>query len=147
MDFSLAGNAASPYAPLLAPMLLGVIALGSWIYYLRAHTISKKKGVLLEILVPKDTKASLNLMDGVILSLHQMGRRRGAYLRFFTGAARPRFSLEIAGSGGGEIRFFIWMEREYKETIRTAILMQHPEFIVKEAVDYTREMRDAPKRK
>ncbi|MEK7134669.1 MAG: hypothetical protein AAB819_03025 [Patescibacteria group bacterium] len=146
MNFSLAGNILSQYATLLAPVLLGVIAFRIWVYYTRANFIAERKAVLLEIFVPKDVAAPENLMDEVILSLHQMGREQNPYARFFTGAVYPRFSLEITGDGES-IRFFIWTEHEYKEFIQTAIRGQYPNLVVTEASDYAGEMRYTPKRK
>jgi len=122
-----------------APIILGIAAARTWVYYVRADYISKIKRVLLEVRIPHDTFKSPLAMEAALSGFHQVGREANWYKRYITGSTRPWFSLELV-SIGGKIRFFIWAEESYKDIVQASLYAQYPTIEIYEAPDYTQHV-------
>lgn len=122
-----------------APVVLGIIAVRTWTYYARSNFIKKKKKVLLEVRIPRDTFKSPLAMETALIGFHQMGRENNWYKKYVKGAVRPWFSLELV-SIEGEIRFFIWTEVDYAPIVKASIYAQYPNIEAYEVSDYTQQI-------
>jgi hypothetical protein len=122
-------------APLWLPFFLGNALWKLWIRYIRTMFWAKQKRTMLEIKVPREISKSPKAMELVISGMH-IGSREGTFVdRNWYGKTRPMFSFEIV-SDGGQISFYIWTERFYKELIEAQIYAQYPEVEVSEVEDY-----------
>jgi hypothetical protein len=65
------------------------------------------------------------------------------YNRVWQGQCRPYFSFEIA-SFGGEIHFYIWCWKNWRQTVESAIYAYYPEVELIEAEDYASKLRYDP---
>ncbi len=122
-------------APFWVPIILIKIFFDLWMRYSRIDFIKKEGSVLLEIRMPEETKKTPLAMEIFFSALYQTG---SASLTdaFWKGKIRPYFSLEIV-SLGGEVRFFIWTMKKYKNLIESQLYAQYPNVEVVEAKDYT----------
>ncbi len=122
-----------------APVVLGIAAARTWVYYARANFISSKKKVLLEIRIPRDTFKSPLAMEAALSGFHQTGRESNWYKKYIKGGVRPWFSLELV-SIGGKIRFFIWTEEDFKDIVQASLYAQYPTIEIYESPDYTQHV-------
>ncbi len=123
------------FMPLWLPLLLFYIFYHVWLGYVRAHFIRKQGSVLLEIKLPKEISKSPLAMEVFLMSLYQTGASH--YIdTFWNGKVRAWFSLELV-STEGQIRFFIWAHKKFKNLIEAQIYAQYPTVEIYEAEDYT----------
>ncbi len=119
------------------PIVLGSVFFQTWIRYNRAKYIKGEGGFLLELRLPKELTKSPAAMEIVLEAMSQPGV--GSYLDvYLKGRVRPWFSLEIV-SIGGQVRFFIWTQKKFKNLIEAQIYSQFPSIEVHEVPDYTME--------
>lgn len=116
------------------PIVLGSIFLDFWIRAKRAEYINTQGQVLLELKLPKEVSKSPEAMELIIGSLSQpgVGSLIDVYLK---GKIRPWFSLEIV-SIGGQVKFFIWSQKNFRNMIESQIYAQFPTVEVHEVPDY-----------
>lgn len=119
-----------------APIVLGITAVRTWIYYVRSNFIRKKKKVLLEIRIPRDTFKSPLAMETALSGFHQTSRESNWYKKYIKGGSRPWFSLEMV-SIEGKVRFFIWTEVDYVSIVEASIYAHYPTVEIFEVPDYT----------
>lgn len=123
------------YAVYLLPFVLLYLLWQVWLFYIRVDWLHKLDLVLLEIKLPREINKSPAAMEVVLAALHQTSE--GSLIdRFVKGRLRSVFSLEVV-SLGGNVRFFIWGERKYKNMIESQIYSQYPGVEVAETNDYT----------
>ncbi|MBI4691870.1 MAG: hypothetical protein HY773_00265 [Candidatus Terrybacteria bacterium] len=118
------------------PVILFLIFWGLWLYYIRARFISKLDWTLLEIKLPREITKSPKAMEIVLNMLHQT-RDGNLYERYWLGWLRAWFSLEIA-SINGEVRFFIYTQRFFRNLVEAQIYAQYPDVEITEVDDYTK---------
>ncbi len=115
-------------------MLLVSLFLSKWIQYIRAKYIKEQETVLLELKLPKDITKSPAAMEIIIDALSQPGV--GSYIDvFLKGRVRSWFSLELV-SIGGQVKFFIWTQKKFKNIIESQIYSQFPTVEIYEVPDY-----------
>ncbi len=130
--------------PIWFPALTITLFIQTWLRYARAKYISEQETILLELKLPKETTKSPAAMEIIIAALAQPGV--GSYLDvFLKGRVRPWFSLEII-SLGGQVKFFIWTQKKFKDSIETQIYGQFPTVEIYEAPDYTRQVSSDPEK-
>ena len=100
-------------APIWVPLVLGVIAARTWVYYVRANHLAQQKWVVLEIKIPRDTFKSPLAMEVVLSALHQTSGESNWYAKYILGKSRVWFSLELV-SIEGKVRFFL-LTRPFSE--------------------------------
>lgn len=123
------------FSPVWLPFLLVSIFLQTWLRYSRTKYIADQGSILLELKLPKEITKSPAAMEIIIASLAQPSV--GSYLDvFLKGRIRPWFSLELV-SLGGQVKFFIWTHKKFKNLIESQIYGQFPTVEVYEVPDYS----------
>ncbi len=119
------------------PIILGSAFFQTWIRYTRAKYIKGEGGYLLELRLPKELSKSPAAMEIVFEAMSQPGV--GSYLDvYLKGRVRAWFSLEIV-SLGGQVSFFVWTQKKFKNLIEAQIYSQFPSIEIHEVPDYTME--------
>ncbi|MEK7178851.1 MAG: hypothetical protein AAB727_01180 [Patescibacteria group bacterium] len=126
-------------APFWLPVGLGFIFWDMWVSYRRALFLSKQEYALLEIKVPKDVFKSPLAMELVLQGVYVTFGESTWYDRYILGKVRAWFSLEIV-SIEGNIRFFIWTRKGFKQSVESRIYSQYPTAEVYEVPDYTADV-------
>jgi hypothetical protein len=110
--------------------------------YIRAVWIRKEGSILLEVKIPKETNKSPLAMEIFFTSLYQTG---SATLNqaFIDGKVRPWFSFEMV-SIDGEVKFFIWALKKWRNMIEAQLYAQYPNIEIYEAEDYTKAVHHDP---
>ena len=124
-------------APVYIPLLLFVLLKHFWISYKQYLFRTKQDRILLEIKVPKEIKKTPLAMELVLNALHQPGGEGNWYATDILGKSRTWFSLELV-SIEGNIHFFIWTEKKFKNLIEAQFYAQYPEVEIHEVPDYTK---------
>lgn len=120
------------------PIWIPVICISAfysiWIRYVRAQWIQKEGSFLVELKLPKEVSKSPAAMELILGTLSQpsVGSYIDVYLK---GRVRPWFSLELV-SLGGQVKFFIWGPKKFKNLIESQIYAQFPTVEVHETPDY-----------
>lgn len=122
--------------PAWAPPLLGFIAWHVWVYYKNVEFLAKQNYTLLEIKVPREIKKSPLAMEAVLSGLHIKPGEGNWYFKYIKGQLRPWFSLEMM-SKEGDIHFYIWTRKNFKNLIETNFYAQYPEIQLVEVDDYS----------
>lgn len=122
-----------------APFALGALFVQAFVMYKRNKFIQSQENVLLEVRIPKDIFKSPLAMELFLTSLYQTKGEGTILDRLWQGKVRPWFSLEMV-SFGGEIRFYIWCWKFWKNLIETQLYAQYPEVEVKEVADYASDI-------
>ena len=128
--------------PILLPAFLIWQFFVIWQKYIRTHYIANTDFVLLEIKIPKEIAKSPLAMEVVLTSLYQTGKVTYEET-YWVGKMKPWFSLEMV-SLGGQVRFFIWTQRRYKDMIEAQIYGQYGNVEVHEVEDYTSQVKRDP---
>ncbi|MCX6731435.1 MAG: hypothetical protein NTX55_00360 [Candidatus Parcubacteria bacterium] len=118
------------------PVVLILVFWKLWIYYIRASYISRIEWILLEIKLPREITKGPQAMEAALTPFHQP--RDGNFVeKYWKGLLRGWFSLEIV-SIGGEIHFFVYTQRFYKNLVEAQIYAQYPDVEITEVGDYTK---------
>ncbi|OGG48610.1 hypothetical protein A3G63_02850 [Candidatus Kaiserbacteria bacterium RIFCSPLOWO2_12_FULL_52_8] len=131
----------------LAPLWLPVLIIGSawtiWVIFRRSEFTAKQKHVLLEIKPPRNLVKTPLAMEAFLSGLHIGGGEGTWYIKYWKGATRPWFSLEIA-SFEGQVHFYIWTRANFRRLIEAQMYAQYPGTQIVEAQDYTRFLTATP---
>lgn len=131
------------YLTVAAPIILGVLGCWVWGYYTRAHFISTRKRVLLEISAHNGASLTAGQCMEALAACHQRGRG-GVFARMISGVVSPWFSLEIAADAGG-VRYFIWTEAVYRPALEAALSQASPGINIRTTEDYAEAARFNPR--
>jgi len=82
-------------------------------------------------------------MEAFLSGLHIGGGEGTWYIKYWKGATRPWFSLEIA-SFEGQVHFYIWTRANFRRLIEAQMYAQYPGTQIVEAQDYTRFLTATP---
>jgi len=126
--------------PIFLLLILINICWKTWLGYKRFEFITKQNRILLELRLPKEIKKTPLAMELFLNAIHQTGGEGTWYARDFQGKARTWFSLEIV-SIGGQVKFFIWTEKFYKNFLESQIYAQYPGVEIYEVPDYTKSVQ------
>jgi hypothetical protein len=130
------------FAPFIVPIILAQVLFSYYMRYIRAAWIRKEGSILLEIKIPKETNKSPLAMEIFFTSLYQTGSAT-LMQAFVDGKVRPWFSLEMV-SIDGEVKFFIWAMKKWKNMIEAQLYAQYPNIEIYEADDYTKSVHHDP---
>lgn len=120
------------------PLLFTMAAIKTYLAYKRISFFIDQGFVLLEIKIPKNINKPLVAMELLFESFHQTGGEGTFIDKFIKGKTRPWFTLEMV-SLEGEIHFFVWMRKNWKRHIESAIYSQYPDAEVYEVEDYVKK--------
>jgi hypothetical protein len=127
-------------APIWVPLFLIPLFWDFWLTYLRAKFINSQEHVLLEVRIPREISKSPLAMETLLNGLH-VGIGEGTFInRYIEGKVRPWFSLEMV-SNGGQISFYIWTRKFFKDIVEAQLYGQYPTVEVHEAPDYASKFR------
>jgi hypothetical protein len=130
-------------APIWLPVVLWIAAWKAWVNYVRSLFLSTRHPIVLEVKIPREIMKSPRAMQVVFSNLHMNTGETTAVGRGWKGTVRPWFSFEIA-SFGGEIHFYVWCWKAYKNFIEATIYSQYPEVEIVEVPDYISTFRYDP---
>jgi len=114
-----------------------------WVNYRRETYWAGMGSLLLEVKLPKEIFKSPAAMEVVLGALHQTADEGNWYWKYWRGQTRSWFSLELV-SESGNIRFFIWTRKKYKNSIESHLYSQYPGVEVYETEDYTKDVHFDP---
>ncbi|HWO07197.1 MAG TPA: hypothetical protein VNM40_01280 [Candidatus Paceibacterota bacterium] len=122
--------------PVLAPAAAIAGFWGVWMLYVQSlFVFTRTDPILLEVKMPTDITKSPRAMEQVFANLWIRYNETTFIDRNWYGGVRPYFSFELA-SFGGDVHFYIWTRRMFKNTIEANLYAQYPEVEVVEAEDY-----------
>lgn len=124
-------------SPIWITAILSRFAIYRFVQEKRAANLARQEYVLLEIRLPRDTMKTPLAMELVLSSLHLSPGESTWYKKYFLGAVRPWWSLEIA-SLGGRLHFFVWTRKGLRRLVESAFYAQYPGIEIIEAQDYTK---------
>ncbi len=117
----------------------------AWSWYVQSYFISNKKGILLEVKMPRELVKSPRAMETVLSNLWIDQGETTFFHRKWKGQVRPIFSLEIA-SFGGQVHFYIWVWETHKKIMEASVYAQYPEVELVEVEDYATKFIYDPKK-
>src|SRR5271168_1633212 len=118
------------------PFILGSHLIRNWMRYIRERSFAKQDYVLLGLRLPKEVSRSPVGMEIFFTSLDQTGATT-LHETYWQGKIRPTFSMELA-SINGEVKFFIWTRRTFRNIIESQIYAHYPNVEISEVEDYTK---------
>lgn len=130
-------------APLWIPIVSLTVAWYTWIWYVRSRYISHLDTMVLEVKMPRQLVRSPRAMENALSKLWTDSGETTFFNRVWQGQVRPYFSLEIA-SFGGEVHFYIWCWRGWREVVESALYAYYPELEIEEAEDYASKFHYDP---
>ncbi len=117
-------------------IILWLIFWEFWIFYRRTQFILSLDWTILEIKLPREITKSPRAIEVFLNALHITSD--GNFVeKYYKGKLRTWFSLEIAGING-EIHFFIFTQKFYRNLVEAQIYAQYPGVEVVEVEDYSR---------
>lgn len=123
-------------SPVWLPLLLGYGLYSLWLAYIRTRMINSWEFVLLEVKLPKEIDKSPAAMELVLSAFWQSDEATNFIEKFWQGKVMPWFSLEMA-SFGGEVHFFVWGPKKFKNVMESRMYAQYPNLEIFEVPDYT----------
>ncbi|OGG54502.1 hypothetical protein A3C20_04540 [Candidatus Kaiserbacteria bacterium RIFCSPHIGHO2_02_FULL_55_25] len=132
-------------APIWVPIGLIIGAWKAWVTYIQSLYISGRQPVLLEMKIPREVARSPRAMELALTSLNLSSGETTFLHRAWRGQVRPFFSFEIA-SFGGEIHFYIWCWKNYKDIIEGMLYAHYPEIELVEVEDYATKFQYDPEK-
>ena len=124
------------FAPAFLLYWFATDAWGNWKVYLKKKYNSERDRILLEVRVPKEMNKTPTAMELVLNGMHEPSGGDW-YTDITTGRDLTVYSFEIV-SIGGQVHFYIWCEKNYKQRIEANIYAQYPMAEVVQVPDYTR---------
>ncbi len=116
------------------PVILIILFMDIWLRYRRAYYILSQGSVLLEVKIPREINKSPAAMEVALTSMFQTAA--ASYVEtYIDGKVRPWFSLELV-SLEGEVHFYIWMHKKFRNNVEALIYAQYPEVEIKQVPDY-----------
>ncbi len=135
------------FSPIWVPILLGMALMDLWLRYRRNLFIIAQGGVLLEVKIPREITKSPGVMEIILGVMFQKGNASYAET-YIDGKIRPWYSLEMV-SIGGQVHFYIWCQKKFKNVIEAQIYAQYPEVEISEVPageDYAQKISYDPEK-
>jgi hypothetical protein len=123
------------------PVALVMTLVKLYFYYIQARFLSKLEYTLLEIKLPQEIFKSPAAMEIALLnSLYQTWDGDNLLIgQWLVGQVRGWASLELV-SIGGEVHFFIWVQKFFKNLVEAQIYAQYPGVEIFTVDDYTNKV-------
>ena len=132
------------FLPIWLPVILIIILWHVWMRYITTKFHVNQEYSLIEIKLPNEIKKTPLAMELFLNSLWQTIGESTFIHKYIKGGSRPTFSLELV-SLEGDVKFFIWTRKFWKNLIEAQIYAQYPDVEVTEVVDYTKFVNYDPK--
>lgn len=116
------------------PVLAAYLFWKTWLNYIRLSFIRSLSWTLLEIKIPREIMKSPKAMEVVLNAIHNT-RSGNMFERYWQGFLRTWYSLEII-SIGGQVHFFIYVQKFFRNFIEAQIYAQYPGAEIAETEDY-----------
>ncbi len=130
-------------APLWLPPILYYSAVKSWIWYAQSFYIAGQETVLLEVKMPRDVFKSPRAMELAFVPFNLSSGETTFINRGWQGGVRPFWSFEIA-SFGGDVHFYIWTWKSFRNTVESTMYAYYPEVELHEVEDYSMKFKFDP---
>jgi len=131
------------FLPLWLPFVFLFILWHVWIYYIKMKFVVNQEYTLIEIKLPNEIKKTPLAMELFLVALNQTIGEATFIHKYIKGSERPTFSLELV-SLEGEVKFFIWTRKFWKNLVEAQIYAQYPDIEVTEVIDYTKLVKYSP---
>ncbi len=131
------------FLPIWLPIVLLFVLWNVWLYYIRMKFVVNQEYTLLEIKLPNEIKKTPLAMELFLNALYQTIGEGTFIHRYIKGSQRPVFSLELV-SLEGDVKFFIWTRKFWKNLVEAQIYAQYPDIEISEVVDYTKFVKYSP---
>lgn len=103
----------------------------TYLAFVRAGFYSKQVYSLLEMTIPRGQSKSPLAMEVFLNTLHQTGGESNWVDIWLKGSTKSWFTLELV-SIEGKVKFFIWTNEKFTNTIKTQLYAQFPDIGIKE---------------
>lgn len=123
------------------PPVLFYAAWELWKAYLKIWYWKGLEWVLLEIKIPRETAKPPQAMEQIFAGLHAIARPLDPDEKYWEGLQRDYLVFEMVGHGG-EIHFFVYTPKKFKNMVEAQIYAQYPDSEIREADDPTRYLPD-----
>ena len=117
----------------ITPLLLLYIIKEHWLYWRSSIYYNALEFTLLEIRLPQEVLKTPKAMEYVLVGLHGVWDELKFRDIWVKGEFLPRFSLEIAGSGG-DIHFYIYTQKKIRDFVEAQVYSQYPDAEIQEAI-------------
>jgi len=131
------------FLPIWLPIILLVVLWYCWVYYIKMKFLVNQEYVLLEIKLPNEIKKTPLAMELFLNALYQTIGEGTFIHKYIKGSTRPTFSLELI-SLEGDVKFFIWTRKFWKNLVEAQIYAQYPDIEISEVSDYTKFVKYSP---
>lgn len=128
--------------PAALPVIFGCALWKLWMRYIRTDFMAKQEKILLELKLPKEMAKSPLAMEVVLTAFYQTGAAT-LLETYWGGKVRPWFSLELV-SMEGNVHFFVWTWKRYKNLVEAQLYAQYPNLEIYEVPDYTDVLHHDP---
>lgn len=125
------------FAPIWLPIFLAVSFWEAWSRYVRKKYILGQEMFISEIIMPAEVTKTPLAMEAVFNGIHFKPGETTWINRHIQGQCRPWWSFEIV-SIEGDIHFYVWGRKFFKNILESRIYAQYPEVEIVEAEDYSR---------
>ncbi len=132
------------------PFLLVQSAWKAWLHWRRLKNYKERDWILLEIKLPEEIRKPIRAMEDVFTSMygvaleHSPSVKREEWIEGEDSKLYTTFSLEIVGIDG-KAHFFIWLERNLRDTVESIFHAQYPNIEFRPVEDYTKRVpQDIP---
>ena len=130
-------------APVWLPLGLSYAAVTCWVWYIQAFYLAGRDPVLLEVKIPRDIFKSPRAMELALIPMNLSSGETTFINRGWQGGVRPFWSFELA-SFGGDVHFYIWTWKGFRELVESSIYAYYPEVELVEVEDYAMKFRFDP---
>jgi len=131
------------FLPIWLPVILLIILWNVWMRYITTKFHVNQEYSLIEVKLPNEIKKTPLAMELFFNSLWQTVGEGTFIHKYIKGSSRPMFSLELV-SLEGDVKFFIWTRKFWKNLVEAQIYAQYPDIEVTEVVDYTKFVNYSP---
>lgn len=118
------------------PFILAIILWNLWVFYTRYRYISGIDWVLLEIKLPREITKTPRAMEVFFNAIHNT-YDGDVFEKYQNGFLRSWWSFEIV-SINGQVRFFVYSQRFYRNVIEAQFYAQYPDIEIEEVDDYSK---------
>ena len=117
------------------PLVLAGIFMKVWFNYIRTDFFTNQGYFFMEVKLPREIEKTPLAMEVFLTAIWQ--KPTSTYIEaYWLGKVQPWFSLELV-SIGGQVKFFIWGPKKYKNIVESQLYAQYPNVEIYEAADYT----------
>lgn len=131
--------------PIWLPVVAIMAGWKSWLWWTKSNFIASQKPILLEVKFPRDIVKSPRAMEAVLAQMWTDSGETTFFNRVYQGQVRPYFSLEMA-SFGGDVHFYIWSRKSWRNVVESAMYAQYPEVELIEVEDYASKFEYDPEK-